>query len=201
MQTRAPSAPILGVQPASDNRSCRSDLLHHCRHLLSRHRARFGNLKLWMGGFDQRSSASMTSSNNFSPGRKPVYSMRTVSSVKPDKPNDVARKFGDAYWLAHIENINSPTFAHRCCLQHQLRCFRNRHEISRHVRMSHRHRAAARHLLLKLRYDATGAPRTLPNLTTIIAVSDGSRLQPLANHFRKTFRRAHYVGRPDCLVG
>src|SRR4051794_35372859 len=70
------------------------------------------------------------------------------------KTDQLAREIGDLHRFAHVEDENLAAAAHHRRLHHELRRFRNRHEITLHVRVRDGQWTAARDLLAKARDDA-----------------------------------------------
>ena len=69
--------------------------------------------------------------------------------------DEIVRKIDDSNRLAHVENENLSPLAHGARLHNELTRFRNRHEITHHVRMRHRHGSASFDLILKNRNHGT----------------------------------------------
>ncbi len=59
------------------------------------------------------------------------------------------RQVDNAHRFAHVQHKHIAAFTHRASLQHQLRCFGNRHEVACDIGMGQRNRAAAHDLFFK----------------------------------------------------
>ncbi|MND93927.1 hypothetical protein D3C80_861300 [compost metagenome] len=64
-------------------------------------------------------------------------------------------QFNDFHGLAHVQDKNIPPLPHGTRLNHQLRRFRDGHEVSSDLRMRDRQRTTRLDLLVKQRNDRT----------------------------------------------
>ena len=111
------------------------------------------------------------------------------------------RQVNDTNRLVHIQYKNIAPGSHRAGLNYQLGRFLYRHEIARHFRMGHRHRAAGTNLLAKQRYHRAGRAQHVakPHYTeTGRTLTLGDGLQHL---FCKTLGRPHKISWSYCLIG
>ena len=79
-----------------------------------------------------------SSSNSFSPGRRPVNTISMSSpSRSPARRIELARQVQDAHLLAHVEQEHFAAAAHRARLQHQPHRLGDGHEVAPHLGVRH----------------------------------------------------------------
>ena len=127
----------------------------------------------------------------FFAGTKAGEHDRDASRVDARKPDHVVREIDDAHGLAHVEHEDLAAFALQTRLQKELGCLGQRHEKARDVGVRDGHRAAARDLLGKTRYDAA---RTAEHVAEANQHElRAAALETLADDFGEAFRRSHHI--------
>src|SRR5690606_16820172 len=113
--------------------------------------------------------------------------------------DQVARQIDDLHRLTHVEHEDAAALSHHAGLQHQLRRFRNGHEVTADLRMGDGDGAAGGNLFAEFGDDTAGAAKQ-------VAETHGDEARPfgrkrLTKQFRQAFARAHDVGGIHRLVG
>src|SRR5439155_8464603 len=76
------------------------------------------------------------------------------SDAETVKRDQVSGKVVNSYLLAHVEHKCVANRGEHCCLEHQLHCLGNRHEIARGIWVRHRQRPPVGKLMAKEGYHA-----------------------------------------------
>ena len=111
------------------------------------------------------------------------------------------RQIADQYRLTHVEHIDLTAIGIGTGQEHQPGRFLHRHEIARDIGMGHRHRAAARNLVLKQRHHRAGGAEHIAEPHHGKGGQGRARRQILHHQFGQPLAGPHDVGRPHRLVG
>jgi hypothetical protein len=127
--------------------------------------------------------------------------MPTSSAGVPAQPDELARQIDDAHGFPHVEHQHLPALADRGSLQHQARRLGDGHEIPNDLRVSHRHWAAARDLLLELRNHAAAGAQHVAEAHGHEARGGMLLCERRHHHLGGALGGAHHVGGIHGLVG
>ncbi len=123
-----------------------------------------------------------------------------VTHLEPRKADEIVREIDDLDWLTHVQHEDLAALADGTRLQHQLHRLGDGHEVTPHLGMRDRDRAAVLDLPQKGGHHAPPAPQDVakPHRDEVLPVL---LRDPLHDLLRHTLGRAHDVGGAHRLVG